>query len=210
VNPALAVIAKAPVPGRSTTRLCPPLSLAQAAVVAEAALSDTLAVVATASASRRVLVLDGEPGPWLPRGFEVIPQRGRELDERLAAAFADLGGPALIIGMDTPQVTPAELEAGLRLLCRTPAVLGPARDGGYWAIGLRAPDPRALLGVPMSTAGTLAAQRERLRALGHRWAELRELRDVDTLADAVDVARAAPETRFAGALAASGAARAAA
>ena len=34
------------------------------------------------------------------------PQRGDGLDERLAHAFADVGGPALLVGMDTPQVTP--------------------------------------------------------------------------------------------------------
>ena len=51
-------------------------------------------------------MLDGEPGDWLPEGFEVIAQRGDGLDERLAHAFADVGEPAVLIGMDTPQVTP--------------------------------------------------------------------------------------------------------
>jgi glycosyltransferase A (GT-A) superfamily protein (DUF2064 family) len=157
-----------------------------------------------------VLVLDGPPGPWLPGGFEVIAQRGGGLDERLAHAFENLAGPALIVGMDTPQVSSELLDAALSRLCSSPAVLGPAADGGYWAIGLREPDPRALLGVPMSTAHTLAAQRRRLAALGLTIAELETMRDVDTFADAVAVAAAAPRTWFAAELDRLGARRAAA
>ena len=206
----LAVIAKAPAAGRSKTRLCPPLSLEDAAAVAGAALADTLAAMAATPADRRVLVLDGPPGPWLPPGFEVIAQRGGGLDERLANAFADIGGRVLIIGMDTPQVGCEGLARGLACLARAPAVLGPAADGGYWAIGLGAPDRSALAGVPMSSGRTLEAQRTRLRGLGLEVAELETLRDVDTYADAVAVAAAAPQTRFARALRATAHARAAA
>ncbi|MEO5678521.1 MAG: glycosyltransferase, partial [Acidimicrobiales bacterium] len=70
------VLAKEPVAGRVKTRLCPPLTPAEAAAVAEAALADTLAAVARCGADRLVVALDGAPGPWLPAGFEVIPQRG--------------------------------------------------------------------------------------------------------------------------------------
>jgi rSAM/selenodomain-associated transferase 1 len=198
----LAVIAKAPMPGRSKTRLRPPLSLVQAAELAEAALRDTLAAVAAVPAARKVLVLDGPPGPWVAGDTEVIEQRGGGLDERLANAFADLPGPTLIIGMDTPQVPAAMLERGLRQLERAPAVLGPAADGGYWAIGLRRADSRVLLGVPMSMAHTLSAQRLRLRALGLEVCELETLRDVDTFSDALAVAAVAPNSRLARTLAA--------
>src|SRR5205807_5507305 len=85
------VLAKAPVPGRVKTRLCPPCDPAQAARLAEAALVDTLRAVAAPRWDRRVLVLDGTPGPWLPGRFEVLPQRGDGLDERLAHAFTDVG-----------------------------------------------------------------------------------------------------------------------
>lgn len=210
MNAALAVIAKSPAPGRSKTRLCPPLSPTQAASLAEAALSDTLSAVAATPAARKVLVLDGSPGPWLPAGFELLPQREGGLDRRLAGAFADLGGPALIVGMDTPQLTRSILREALAALEHSSAVLGPAEDGGYWAIGLRQADPRALVGVPMSTGHTLAAQRARLRGLGLEPSELQRLRDVDTFADATAVAEGAPRTRFARRLATFPLARAAA
>jgi glycosyltransferase A (GT-A) superfamily protein (DUF2064 family) len=96
-------------------------------------------------------------------------------------------------------VTPALLRDALATLAApgVDAVLGPAADGGYWAIGLRWPDPRVFAGVPMSSDTTGRAQRARLRALGLVTAELPRLRDVDTIADARVVAAAWPRTRFA-------------
>jgi uncharacterized protein len=190
----LLVIAKQPVPGRVKTRLVPPCTYEQAASLAEAALADTLHTVLRVPARRRVLVLDGKPGPWLPSGFDVVPQCGGPLDERLAGAFAAVRGPALLIGMDTPQVTRALLTVDWR---DADAVFGPAVDGGFWALGMREPDPALLRGVPMSTPRTGAIQRARLVEAGMRVADLPRLRDVDTAADALIVARWTPRSRFA-------------
>lgn len=198
----LVVIAKAPVAGRSKTRLCPPCTPEQAAALARAALEDTLAAVLATPARRRVLVLDGEPGPWLPEGFELLPQRGGGLAERLAAAFDDVGEGGFLVGMDTPQLTEAHLISGLEALATAPAVLAPAADGGYWGIGLRAPEPAVFAGIPMSAEDTGARQRARLVELGLEVVDLPALRDVDTIADARTVAALAPQTRFARALAA--------
>lgn len=199
MSAALVVMAKAPVAGRSKTRLCPPLSHAQAAALAEAALADTLQAVAWTPAARRVLVLEGEAGAWLPTGFEVIAQRGAGLGERLSNAIDDVGEALLVLGMDTPQITRALLNDTLDLLAEpdTDAVLGPTRDGGYWAIGLAVPDASVFDGVPMSATTTYAAQRARLDKLGLRTHELAQLRDVDTIEDAEAVAAVAPWTGFA-------------
>lgn len=199
----IAVMAKTPLPGRVKTRLCPPCSPTQAADIAAAALLDTLDVVDATDVARRVLVLDGDPGAWLPPGTEVLAQRGDGLDQRLAAAVDDLGGPLLIVGMDTPQITAGLLEAAaVELLADgTDAVLGPASDGGYWLIGLRSSRPDALRGVPMSVAHTLTAQRERLDHLGLATVLVEELRDVDTFDDALVVAGAHRGGRFAAAVA---------
>ncbi len=86
------VIAKEPVAGRVKTRLCPPFTPAEAAELAAAALADTLEAVLALPARRRVLVLDGRPGPWVPPGFDVVPQSAGGLDERLAAAFGGCTG----------------------------------------------------------------------------------------------------------------------
>ena len=190
----LLVIAKQPLPGRVKTRLVPPCTPEQAAALAEAALADTLHTVLAAPARRRVLVLDGAPGPWLPPGFDIAPQCGGGLDERLAAAFAAVHGPALLIGMDTPQLTPSLLIVDWEV---ADAWFGPAADGGFWALGLRVPDPALVRGVPMSAANTGASQRARLHAAGLRVADLPQLRDVDTAEDALAVARLVPRSRFA-------------
>ncbi|GAA2308819.1 DUF2064 domain-containing protein [Streptomyces hawaiiensis] len=194
----LLVIAKEPRPGRVKTRLTPPFTPRQAAALAEAALADTLHAVAAAPATRRVLVLDGAPGPWLPPGFDVVAQCAGRLDERLADAFARCTGPALLIGMDTPQVTPELLAVDF---AGCDAWFGPAEDGGFWALGLACPDPALLRGVPMSTPETGAVQRERLVAAGLRVRDLPPLRDVDTAPDAHAVAALAPQGRFAARLA---------
>lgn len=195
----LLVIAKEPVPGRVKTRLTPAFTPAEAARLAEAALADTLEAVAATRAERRVLVLDGLPGPWLPPGFEVLPQCAGGLDERLAAAFAACAGPTLLIGMDTPQVTPALLAPALgpEAWQEHGAWFGPALDGGFWALGLAAPDPALLLGVPMSVPETGAVQLARLAAAGLRVGRLALLRDVDTAEDARLVADEASGGRFA-------------
>ena len=189
------VMAKAPVAGRVKTRLCPPLSPAEAAAVAEAALADTCDAVARCSADRRVIALDGTPGPWLPPGFEVVPQRGGPLDERLAAAWDDAGGPGVQVGMDTPQLQAAHLDAALSLLDRHDAALGLADDGGWWAIALQRPAPACFLGVPMSTDRTGRAQHDRLVELGLSVAALPTLRDIDDGDDLAAVARAHPRLR---------------
>jgi uncharacterized protein len=201
---AIIVLAKAPTPGRVKTRLVPPCTPIEAARVAEAALAETLAAAQATRAGRRlVLCLEGEPGSWLWKGWSVLPQRGDGLGERLAAAFQDVGGPAVLIGMDTPQVVPAVLEAALQAVTTGPleATLGMARDGGWWAIGLRRPDPRVFLGVPMGTTHTGRDQAERLQTLEYRWGELPILRDVDRFEDALAVAADIPDSGFARAVA---------
>lgn len=195
----LLVIAKEPLPGRVKTRLTPPYTPKEAAELAAASLADTLDTVLAAPANRRVLVLEGRPGPWLPSGIEVVPQCAGGLDERLAAAFAGCTGPTLLVGMDTPQITPGLLAPALGpdAWQDCDAWFGPAVDGGFWALGLAEPDPELLRGVPMSRPDTGALQRARLTDAGLKVRDLPPLRDVDTADDAGKVAAAAPESRFA-------------
>jgi glycosyltransferase A (GT-A) superfamily protein (DUF2064 family) len=196
------VMAKSPRPGRVKTRLCPPCTAEEAAAVAAAALADTLDAVAACGATRKVMALDGEPGPWLPPGFEVVPQRGTTFNQRLANAWADTGGAGLQIGMDTPQVTASELDGLLVRLDHgpgRPAVLGYAFDGGWWVIGWRTADPPAVFaGIPMSAATTGLAQESRLRALGFHVVRAEPKQDIDTVDDLADVAAAYPHLRTAG------------
>jgi hypothetical protein len=197
------VLAKAPRPGVSKTRLVPRYGPEGAADLAAAALEDTLDAVRRVPADRHVLVLAGR----LTHGhleelhrnrFDIVPQRSGSHAERIIGAFECTGGAAVLVGMDTPQLDPGVLS--LDLAAPVDAWLGPADDGGWWAMGLRharRDARRVLAGVPMSTAATGAVQSGRLALAGLRTAELPGLRDVDEPADALAVAACAPHTRFA-------------
>jgi uncharacterized protein len=197
VQGAVMVIAKTPEAGRTKTRLCPPLSHRQAAEVAWACLLDTLDAVAAVPCERHVIVLDGEHGPWIPAGFEVIRQRGTGLADRLTAAFADVADTAIVVAMDTPQVATEDLSFALASLDHFDTSFGPADDGGYWMLGLhRSVSPDLVFdGVPMSESHTGAAQLARLDALGLSVKHLHPLRDIDVIDDLWAVADFAPNLR---------------
>jgi hypothetical protein len=199
------VFAKAPTPGRVKTRLCPPCTVEQAALVAAAALRDTLDAVDDAmGASRRVLVVDhpsagGAPDedtvdtPLWPRpGWDVVGQREGGLGERIGHAFVDTavdGWSSLLIGMDTPQVTGALLASSAAMLHGAGAVLGPAADGGWWLLGLHDPSWASMLAaIPTSRPDTGDRTRAALAAAGLAVTTAPSLRDVDTAADARAVA----------------------
>lgn len=204
------VVAKAPMPGRSKTRLGRLLGMDVAAELAAAALLDTLDACAEAvGATSCSIALDGDLADAVRgteiasmlRGWQVFEQRGGDLGERLAFAHADApDGPRVQIGMDTPQVTPALLHSVLDGLGTHDVALAPAVDGGWWALALAdGSGAGALVAVPMSTATTGLDTAAALRASGLTVAGGPVLCDVDTVEDAALVAEQAPWTRFAAA-----------
>ena len=221
---AVIVMAKSPVPGRVKTRLCPPLTPVQAAQLAAAALADTLGQVNLLARRRSdvspMLALSGDLSDAMSRvrlgrmlfgkdPWQVFAQWGGSFADRLAHAHQFCDGQSagaemtFQIGMDTPQITAGQLAGGLQRL-RMPgvdAVLGPAADGGWWALGLRRPElAEVLREVPMSTPETAERTVAALRGAGAQVAFLETLTDVDTIADAEAVARSAPQTSFSRAL----------
>lgn len=197
----LVVIAKEPLPGKAKTRLHPPLSLEQAAELAAAAIDDTLAAMQSLPASRRILLFEGNHLPPRSEGYVVTAQTSGTLDHRLAAIFDECTGPTLLIGMDTPQATAADLAPAFEgWPDDIDAWFGPASDGGFWALGMREPRGDLIRGIPMSQDDTGELQLARLRAAGLRVGMLPTLTDVDTIADAHEVAALAPLTRFAATL----------
>ncbi|MEU1983159.1 DUF2064 domain-containing protein [Nocardia sp. NPDC019395] len=195
------VVAKAPVAGFAKTRLSPPLTPVQAARLAAAALLDTLDAVLDCPAARRVVAFTGDLGAAeygaeiadKLAGFEITAQRGDGFGVRLANAHADAartGLPVLQIGMDTPQLDPRLLADAARSLAGgAEALLGPAADGGWWALGLSDPSAARLLAdVPMSTERTGEATRNALQDSGYWVGTLPTLTDVDHYTDALHVA----------------------
>ncbi|WP_103355481.1 DUF2064 domain-containing protein [Amycolatopsis sp. CA-128772] len=213
----LLVVAKAPVPGLAKTRLCPPATPAQAAEIAAAALLDTLDAVCAVPGALPVVAMTGDLGAasrpieigMALRHVTTMPQRGLDFGARLANAHADAadvhpGLPVLQIGMDTPQVTPESLAAAIAPVRdgAHDSVLGPAADGGWWALGLAEPrHAQVLAGVPMSRDDTGERTLRALAASGLRPRQAALLSDVDTMMDARKVAAACPDGRFAQAVA---------
>ncbi|MEB4208640.1 TIGR04282 family arsenosugar biosynthesis glycosyltransferase [Mycobacterium sp. 94-17] len=205
----LLVVAKAPEPGRAKTRLAATVGDRVAAEIAAAALLDTLDAVAAAPAAARVVALTGDLDAAANSAeirrrlasFTVIGQRGADFAARLVNAHADAAGglPVLQIGMDTPQVS-ADLLAGCaRRLLEAPAVLGPARDGGWWVLGVAEPAmARCLRTVPMSAPDTGDLTLKALRDNGIDVVTVETLADVDFVDDVAVVRDACgPTSRFA-------------
>lgn len=209
------VVAKAPVAGLAKTRLASSVGARPAATLAVAALLDTVDSArevpgATVACALTGSLADAERAPELTHALRdcvVFPQEGPDFAARLANAHAWVathfpGSPVVQVGMDTPQVRPESLSSALTRLTDADAVLGPATDGGWWALGLRHPrDAHVLRNVPMSRPDTGARTLAALRDSGLSVELLPELSDVDTMADAVTVAAQAPASRFAQAFA---------
>lgn len=206
--PVVLVVAKAPVPGFAKTRIAETVGDDVAAELAAAALLDTLATAA-AVGWPVVVALTGDLDQATRceeirsalEPHRVIPQRGTGLAERLANAHADAAGSAGVVqvGMDTPQLLVADyLDAG-RMVELGSIVVGPARDGGWWLLGL--PDPsqaQRLENVAMSRADTCSKTEA---ALGGDVVRLRTMLDMDTWADAVEIAKDIPISHLAQTLA---------
>lgn len=161
---ALIVVAKRPAPGKTKTRLCPPLTPELASALYESFLFDTLDQMRQVTNSHRVIAYLDEQDYFqrLAPDFELIPQEGHDLGERLDRAltcYLSRGYERVVImGSDSPTLPPHYLSRAFDVLADgADVVLGPCDDGGYYLIGIKSPTPRLLREVHMSTP-TVAAE----------------------------------------------------
>lgn len=185
--------AKAPVPGRVKTRLQPALGPEGAALLAEHLLRDVARAVAPASAGWDSMLCVDDPGhPFFRhllqgKGSDPLPQGDGSLGERMRRACVQVLGeyPAVIlVGSDCLGYDPGYLGSACRLLeAGTPAVLGPAIDGGYVLIGLRSFPEGLMDDIAWGGADVARDQRARFRACGLRWSELPPRADIDRAGD---------------------------
>lgn len=189
---ALILMAKAPRPGLSKTRLARGAGLDDraAARLSRAFWKDTLAHMRAVDAERFVAFTPVDAEAELraldPRA-RFVAQPDAEFGARVAAAFdaAFASGceRALVLGVDTPQLRSERLEEAFAALERADCVLGPAEDGGYYLLGLRAPAPALFEGVAWSSERVYADTLARARVLGLAVAELEREFDVDEARD---------------------------
>jgi rSAM/selenodomain-associated transferase 1 len=192
---ALLVVARQPAPGRSKTRLTPPLTPEQAAALYESFLLDTLDLIRRVPGVQRVIAyLPSEAQTYfagLASDFELTLQRGPDLGARLDHALTEylLRGyrRVAVMNSDGPTLPLACLSAAFEYLAGdADVVLGPADDGGYYLIGLKRPAPRLLREVRMSTPHVVADTLALAAQEGLRVALLPAWYDVD---DAESLAR---------------------
>lgn len=189
----VAIMAKAPRAGDVKTRLCPPLSGAEAAELYRCFLLDKIEQVRSleeaAPAIAYAPVQDRSVFEALAPDFRLVPQQGADLGARLANSFAQFfeQGPgwAMAIDSDTPTLPTEFMRRALDLI-RDPlidVVLGPSEDGGYYLIGLTALHPELFEGIHWSTAQVLSETVRRAEARGLRVGYLPAWYDVDTPGD---------------------------
>jgi rSAM/selenodomain-associated transferase 1 len=189
---ALVVVGKAPIPGQVKTRLCPPLTPALAAGLHAAFLRDTLALAAAVPAVESMVLYPPVPGAvemlraTLGPAARLLPQRGVGLGAALAGAVAmvlsDGFDQVALLSSDNPNLPPAPIAAGFAALDAHDVALGPAADGGYYLIALKAPHLGVFEGITWSTAVVLAETCARARDLSLRLATLPAWHDVDDVA----------------------------
>jgi uncharacterized protein len=189
---AVAILAKAPIPGLAKTRLIPSIGAHAAAVLQERLTERTVETALAAAVGPVTLWCAPDASHTSFRDLvarhtvTLTLQPDGNLGSRMLAAMAASGHPALVIGTDCPALTPGHLRAAANALRDAEVVLIPAEDGGYVLIGARAAHPKLFDGIAWGSATVLAETRECIAELGLTSAELTPLWDVDT---EIDLAR---------------------
>ena len=190
--PVMVMMARRPEAGRVKTRLCPPLTAEQAAMLYTAFLHDLVELLRRIPAVQPLIAYtpetDADYFAALAPDIARRPQRGIDLSARLATITTDLfheGAPAVVvIGSDSPALPAAYIEEAFATLTNgADLVLGPADDGGYYLVGLRQSMPVLFTNVVMSTATVLHDTLVIAEQLGLRTTLLAPWYDVDTFAD---------------------------
>jgi rSAM/selenodomain-associated transferase 1 len=188
-NVAIAILAKAPVPGLTKTRLIPSIGAHAAAILQERLTERAVATARAAAVGPVSLWCAPDPGHSSFRelvtrhAVTLKRQPAGDLGTRMLAAMAASGRPTIVIGTDCPAFTPEHLRAAAHALRDADVVLIPAEDGGYVLIGARGAHPQLFSGIAWGTPTVLAETRARIAALGLKSIELPALWDIDTEAD---------------------------
>ncbi len=189
----ICLFAKAPIAGQVKTRMQPVLSTEQSLALHRDLLATCCDNLARAAAPGQVELHVTEAHPEFVQlseryGFPICRQRGRHLGARMSHAVQvalKRASTVVLVGADCPSVD-VQLIAELQdALGRCDAVMVPALDGGYVALGLKRHAPELFCDVPWGSAEVAAETRRRFMALHWRWTELAPQPDIDRPEDLV-------------------------
>ncbi len=191
-KPALAVMARAPVPGKVKTRLQPYLTPEQSASLCLAFLKDALELAASTIGYTPFLFytppeMEAFFRQLIPPSVSLLAQSKGDLGQKMYHIFLKLGGggysPVVVVGSDLPTLQPSHLEKAIVCLQSCEVCLGPSHDGGYYLIGARGAHKSLFEGVAWSTPTVLQATISRAKAAGLSLGLLDVCSDVDTVED---------------------------
>lgn len=184
MNPRILVMAKAPIPGLTKTRLR--LPSASAASLQEALISDTvykaraIAPVTVAGTPAEHL---GLISALLPTDVQLISQPEGDLGQRMLAGarhlFDEAPGPVVILGTDAPTLSPAYIEQIIHTLEDHDISIIPSEDGGYILIGLREAHEAIFTKIDWSTERVHGQTLTRAEESGLSIHEIKPWYDVD-------------------------------
>lgn len=196
---AVAILAKAPMPGLAKTRLIPSIGAHAAAVLQERLTERTVETAVAADIGPITLWCTPDLAHAsfqdLAARFQIVLKRqpDGDLGARMLDAIGATNGPTLVIGTDCPAFTAEILRTAANALTEAEVVLVPAEDGGYVLIGARAAHPQLFDQIAWGTASVMQETRARISALGLTSSELPVLWDIDTEADLDRLERMFPE-----------------
>jgi rSAM/selenodomain-associated transferase 1 len=176
----LVIFTRYPEPGKAKTRLIPALGAEGAAALHRRLAEMTLAAARGSGLPIEVRATGGDRAAftdWLGHDLSFVDQGDGDLGTRLQAAATPT--PVLFVGSDLPDLTAAHLVEAANHLRAGQPVIGPAEDGGYWALGLTQPADYLFENMPWSTDQVFALTRDRLRQHGIKPVLLPTLADCD-------------------------------
>ncbi len=182
IKPVLFVFAKAPVLGRTKTRLAAHTGIVHAKRLYRMMVARVLRRVSDSRWKTTLVVTPEKAIGAVPdwNGYTQVAQVSGSLSPRLAACFARKG-PTIVIGTDSPQIRSQDIADALKALKSCHVVFGPAKDGGFWLIGANGPLPASMFdNVAWSSAQTLE---DVMRNVEGRVERLRCLTDIDEISD---------------------------
>ncbi len=186
--PVLLIFIKNPIAGKTKTRLAATVGNDEALRIYDLLLQHTRNQAAQLEAKRLLYYSEfiDEEDDWEDTLFDKYVQWGDSLGKRMANAFDDafsIGEKAIIIGSDCAELSTEILEDALAALDEKDFVVGPAKDGGYYLIGMSKFQPEVFENIEWSTDAVLPSTIERINTLNATYALLPTLSDVDTEAD---------------------------
>ncbi len=189
---AIAIMARAPVPGNVKTRLIPPLNPDSAAKLYKAFLFDRLESVGTIKDADHFVAYTPSESKQIfkkiiPPNYSLIVQKGTDLGERLdnVSSFLIKKGyeKVVLIDSDSPSLPISFIIDGLGCLDNSDLVLGPCEDGGYYLIGMKERTPEIFFNIPWSSSEVTEITINIAKKIGKKISIIDEWYDIDTIED---------------------------